>query len=96
MIHLSIFLLVLSGFVLILLSMARHRQDWLRSRPCPASSFALRIIGFGALTSAFAVAGAALGWAYGAVTWFGWLTMAAFLVVTLNTNRERILRKGRR
>ncbi|WP_395334829.1 DUF3325 domain-containing protein [Novosphingobium sp. BL-8H] len=95
MIHAGIFLLSLGGFVLLLLSLARHQQDWLRRKlPLPLTG-TLRLSGFATLMIAFVVAGAGLGWGYGAVAWFGWLSVAAALVVTTNTNRERIMRKAR-
>jgi hypothetical protein len=95
MIHATTFLLSLAGFALLLLAMLRHQQDWLRRRLSPAHGRALRLSGFAALALALAVAGVGLGWGYGAVAWFGWLTFAAALVVTINTNRERIVRKVR-
>lgn len=95
MIHAAIFLLTQGGFVLLLLAMARHQQDWLHRKLPTARGSALRLSGFAALALAFTVSGAGLGWGYGAVAWFGWLTIAAALVVTANTNRERIVRKVR-
>lgn len=95
MIHSITFLLLLGGFVLLLLAMPRHQQDWLRRKLPHASGRALRCCGFAALALAFLVAGVGLGWGYGAVAWFGWLTVAAALTVTANTNRERIMRKVR-
>lgn len=95
MIHAATFLLSLFGFALLLLAMPRHQQDWLRRKLPPTLGRALRLSGFAALALAFAVAGACLGWGYGAVAWFGWLTMGAALAVTANTNRERIMRKVR-
>jgi predicted benzoate:H+ symporter BenE len=95
MIHASIFVLALGGFVLLLLAMARHQQDWLRRKLPAALGRTLRLSGFAALALAFAVSGVGLGWSYGAVVWFGWLTIAAALIVTTNTNRERIMRKLR-
>lgn len=95
MIHAATFLLSLFGFGLLLLAMPRHQQDWLRRKLPPTLGRAFRLSGFAALTLAFAVAGAGLNWGYGTVAWFGWLTVAAALVVTANTNRERIMRKVR-
>ena len=92
MIHLIIALPALLGFVLLLLAMARHQQDWLRRKLSPPKSRALRRSGLGALALAFVVAGFGLGWAYGALVWFGWLSVAAALVLTAQTNRERIQR----
>ncbi|EIZ77139.1 membrane protein [Novosphingobium sp. Rr 2-17] len=95
MIHAAIFFLSLGGFVMLMLGMARHQQDWLRRKLRPALNCTLCLSGFTALTLAFALAGAGLGWEYGAVSWFGWLTIAAALVVIANTNRERIMGKVR-
>ncbi len=95
MIHAVIFLLALCGFVLLLLAMPRHQQDWFPRKLRAELRRALRLSGFAALALAFGVSGAGLGWGYGAVTWFGWLTVAAALVVTANTNRERIMRQVR-
>ena len=75
--------------------MPRHQQDWLRRKLSPASGRALRLSGFAALALAFVVAGAGLGWGYGTVAWFGWLSGAAALTVIANTNRERLMRKVR-
>jgi hypothetical protein len=93
MIHAAIFLLSLAGFALLLLAVPRHQQDWLRRKLATMLGHALRLSGFATLALAFAAAGAGLGWGYGAVAWFGWLTVAAALVVTANTNRENIMRR---
>lgn len=90
MIHVAIAVPALLGFVLLLLAMARHQQDWLRRKLGPRRSTALRRAGFGVLALAFGIAGLGLGWAYGMVVWFGWLSAAAALVMTAQTNRERI------
>jgi len=95
MIHAATFLLSLVGFPLLLLAMTRHQRDWLCRKLSPARCRSLRLSGFIALAMAFAVAGAGLGWGYGTVAWFGWLTIAASLVITVNTNRERIMPKVR-
>ncbi|HUD28894.1 MAG TPA: DUF3325 family protein [Novosphingobium sp.] len=92
MIHVAIAAPALLGFALLLLAMARHQQDWLRRKLGQRTSRLLRRGGFAALALAFAVAGRGLGWAYGAVAWFGWLSAAAVLVLAAQTNRERILR----
>lgn len=92
MIHLAIGALALSGFVLLLLAMPRHQQDWLRRKLAARITTTLRWSGFGALALAFIVAGLGLGWAYGSVAWFGWLSVAAVLVLAAQTNRERIQR----
>lgn len=95
MIDLTIFTLSLTGFAALLLAMARHQQDWLGRKLPPPRSRLLRGIGFTQLALGFLCAGAGLGWAYGAVAWLGWLTLAAAAIVALHTNRERIMRRIR-
>lgn len=92
MIHLAIALPAILGFALLLIAMARHQQDWLRRKLTPRTGRMLRWNGFAALGLAFVFAGLGLGWAYGALVWFGWLSVAAALALTAQTNRERILR----
>lgn len=95
MIHCALFVLCLGGFILLLSAMVRHQQDWLRRKLSLARSITLRRCGFLSLALAYGVAGMDLGLAYGTVVWFGWLTVAAAVTVTLNVNRERILAKVR-
>lgn len=92
----AIFLLSLTGFGLLLLAMPRHQQDWLGSKLARIRSRALRLSGFAALALAFIVAGMGLGWAYGTVSWFGWLTIGAALAAVANINRERFMRALRK
>lgn len=95
MIHTAILTLSLGGFAVLMLAMPRHQQDWLRRKlPLPVSR-TLRLTGLAMLALAFVVSAAELGWAYGAVCWLGWLTMAATAIVAANTNRQRLLRKIR-
>jgi hypothetical protein len=89
-----IFLLSFAGFALLLLAMPRHQRDWLGRRLPPSGDRILRATGFVLLALAFAVAEIGLGYGYGVVAWFGWLTIAAALVVAVNINRARIHRKG--
>ena len=96
MTHIIVALLALAGFALLLMAMPRHQQDWLRRKLPARTGRLLRIGGFGLLTAAFAIAGIGLGWAYGAVAWFGWLSFGAALTLTAQTNRERILARLRR
>jgi uncharacterized membrane protein len=96
MTYAAIFLLSLLGFTLLLLGMQRHYQDWRGRKLFPTTGRALRLSGFAVLAVAFVVAGAGFGWGYGAVTWFGWLTVAAALVVVANINRGQVMRKVRR
>jgi hypothetical protein len=88
MIHAATFLPSLCGFGLLLLAMTRHQQDWLSRKLSPALTRTLRLSGFAALALAFVAAGTGFGWGYGAVAWFGWLTVAAALTVTANTMRK--------
>ena len=96
MTHVVVGTLCLAGFALLLMAMARHQQDWLRRKLAAPVSRALRWTGFGLLALAFLHAGSRLGWGYGAVVWFGWLTLASLAIVTVQTNRERIMRQVRR
>lgn len=96
MIDFVIFALSLAGFALLLLAFPRHQQDWLRRKLAPGAARTLRLSGFALLALAFLAAGLSLGWGYGVVVWLGWLTVAAALVVTAQTNRERILTRLRR
>lgn len=84
----------LAGFVLLLMAMARHQQDWLRRKLPPTTSRKLRGGGFALLALAFAAAVGGFGWAYGTLAWCGWMTVTALATVAANTNRERILRLG--
>lgn len=92
MIHFAVAICALLGFMLLLIAMTRHQQDWLRRKLAPRLSALLRWSGFAMLALAFVAAGLGLGWAYGAVVWLGWLSAAAALVLAAQTNRERILR----
>ncbi len=91
MIHLAIFVLTQAGFLLLMLAMTRHQQEWLRRKLPAARAVLLRRTGFILLALAFTLAGIGFGWGYGTVAWCGWLSAAAAIAVTLNVNRERIL-----
>ncbi len=105
-----VFLLALSGFMSLLWSMRRHQHDWFDGALSHRHSRLLRLCGFGFIAAAFAVAGAGAGggageraavgagavWGYAAVSWFGWLTVAATLAVTAQTNSARLRRIIRR
>lgn len=95
MIHLAIALLSLAGFAALLLAMARHQADWLGRKLTLPASRRWRAAGFGLLALAFASAACGLGWAYGAVCWFGWLTIAAGIIVALHPCREELSRRVR-
>jgi hypothetical protein len=91
-----ILLLQLAGFCALLLASPRHQQDWLRRKRTTHTSSRLRACAFLLVVSAALPAGLGLGWRHGAVVWFGWLIIAAGLVVAINTNRDRILTRMRR
>lgn len=93
MIHFTLMLLALAGFAALLL--ARHPQDWLGRKLAPRALRMLRAVGFALLALGFAGAGWGLGWAYGAVCWFGWLTAAAGVIVMLHTHRDALTRRIR-
>lgn len=95
MIDAALFLLSLTGFILLLLATARHHESWLGRKLTSPLGRALRLSGFMSLALAFVVAGAGVGWAYGTLAWFGWLTVAGALVVAVNTNCDQIMRKVR-
>lgn len=98
MIALALFLTSVAGFALLLVAMTKHQRDWMGRKLPDRTSRGLRLAGFAALALGFPIAGGAHGWAYGAVAWFGWLTIGAVLAVTANINRERLQRiigKGR-
>ena len=96
MIHVAILLLSLGGFASLLLAMPRHQQDWLHGKLGATACNIARRSGFMLLALAFVVAGGGLGWGYGAVAWFGWLSVAAAIVVTANLNRARLLHLARK
>ncbi|WP_232495548.1 DUF3325 domain-containing protein [Novosphingobium kaempferiae] len=95
MIHAVILMLQLAGFSGLLLAFQRHQQEWLRRRLATNTARHLRLGGFLSLAVAYAPAGLVFGWGEGTVIWVGWLTIAAGLVVAINTNRERILSRVR-
>jgi inner membrane protein involved in colicin E2 resistance len=96
MIQTAIVGLSLVGFALLFLAIPHHQQDWMRRKLSPSLARALRRSGFATLGLASVLAGTGLDWAYGALVWFGWLTLAAALVVAAHSNRERIRRTVRR
>ncbi|WP_068079456.1 DUF3325 domain-containing protein [Novosphingobium rosa] len=96
MTHLLTALPCLLGFALLLTAMARHQQDCLKRKLPARASRLLRATGLALLTIGFIIAGLGLGWAYGSVSWFGWLSVGAVLTLTVQTNRERILARLRR
>jgi len=92
MTDLAVFVIALTGFALLFLAKPRHQQDWLNARLSSAAGRGLRLAGAALIVASFVIDGLVLGWGYGSVCWFGWLTLAAILVVALNSNRARLLR----
>lgn len=92
MIALALFLTSAAGFALLLAAMTRHQRDWLGRKLPDGTSRNLRLGGFALLALGFMIAGGMHGWAYGAVVWFGWLTVGAALAIAANINRERLQR----
>lgn len=92
MIDLIVLLLCLAGFGLLLIALPRHQQDWMRRKLTAAVSRHCRQAGFAFTGLALLLSVADEGWARGTVIWVGWLTAAAMIVVTVQMNRERILR----
>ncbi len=86
--HAAIFLLSLCGFSLLFIATPRHQPLWLRVHLRVWGAAVLRTLGFLFLLSGFAVAACGLGWGYGAVTWFGWLTATALVVILANLARR--------
>lgn len=95
MTHFAGFVLSLGGFVLLMLATTRAQQDWLKWKLAPSVGKTLRIGGFCLLGAAFVLAGAVLGWGYGTACWCGWMTLAAGLVITANSNHARLTGKGK-
>lgn len=71
------------GFACLCLAMDRHQRDLLGRRLSDSASRRLRLAGFAAIALGLATAIAALGWGYGAVLWFGLLTLGAAPIVAL-------------
>ncbi|MBY8824032.1 DUF3325 domain-containing protein [Sphingomonas colocasiae] len=71
------------GFACLCLAMDRHQRDILGRRLSDSASRRLRLTGFAAIALGLATAIAALGWGYGAVLWFGLLTLGAAPIIAL-------------
>lgn len=71
----------LGGFGILALSMHRHHRDVVGHAPSRRWMFGLRCVGGGLLALSLAMRVSAAGWAVGAVSWLGLLTVAALLVV---------------
>ena len=71
------------GFAFLCLAMDRHQRDLLGRRLSATGSHRLRLAGFAMIALALILSIAALGPAYGAVLWFGLLTIGAMPIVAL-------------
>lgn len=94
MTHAATALLCLAGFTLLLLGLPRQQSLWLRQPFSPTPGRLLRASGFICLVIAWWVAGRHAGFGYGSVIWFGWASLAAMAVITLNA-RQWSLKRGR-
>ncbi len=85
--HTLIFLLALAAFAMLLLSMRAHQRQWLAHALSPRVSVGLRIGAAALLAFALVIAARSVGAAEGAILWCGWLTVAAAVVVAVNSRR---------
>ncbi len=81
MIHLLAILLALAGFALIAMSMGRHQADMAGRRLGPIASRRARAGGYALLVLVFLLDLAAFGPPYGAIAWFGHLSIGAWSIV---------------
>lgn len=85
MMPLLCFLTALAGFALMGLSQTDHHR-WARGRaPVRALARNLRIAGAVLIGASFFPAAAAWGWAFGSVTWLGFLSLAAGILLIIRT-----------
>lgn len=74
-------LLSIAGFVLLAAAMARHQVE-IAGRRLPAEQARIvRIAGFGLLMAALLLDWAVFGAGYGAVAWFGHLSIGAWVII---------------
>jgi hypothetical protein len=71
------------GFAFLCFAMDRHQRDLLGRRLSITDSHRLRLAGFSMIALGLILSIAALGPAYGAVLWFGLLTLGAMPIVAL-------------
>ncbi|OWQ95208.1 DUF3325 domain-containing protein [Sphingopyxis witflariensis] len=81
MIDLFATLLALCGFALLSISMPRHQADMAGGKLAPAASRRARVGGYALLFAVLVLDGFAFGAAYGAIAWFGHLSIGAWSVV---------------
>lgn len=89
MIHMLAILLALSAFALLAMSMPRHQQDLVGRKLASAVSRRARVGGYALLLSVFVLDAFASGAAYGAVLWFGHLSIGAWGMVAWLCVRAR-------
>ena len=87
--HLLAILLALAGFALIALSVGRHQADLAGYRPGPAISRRARLGGYLLLAAVFVLDLVTFGATYGAIAWFGHLSIGAWGVVAWLCLRAR-------
>lgn len=92
MIHLALFLICASGFLLLCLSQPRHGQTFTGQRTAYRAQTMLRIGGAALLLLALVVAWQMLDWGTGSVAWLAHLSAGALLVIFL-LNRRSAARK---
>ncbi|WP_415163419.1 DUF3325 domain-containing protein [Ottowia sp.] len=74
-------LLALLGFTALCLGMDKHYEKHLRHPPTPWRLRGLRALGWLCLALSFAASIAAAGWQIGPLLWFGWLSVAGYVLV---------------
>lgn len=89
MIHLLAILLALSGFALLAVSMPRHQTDLVGRKLARAASRRVRVGGYALLLAVFLLDGFMSGAAYGAILWFGHLSIGAWGMVAWLCIRAR-------
>lgn len=88
MIHLLLFVLTTAGFGLLCLSRERHQRDLIGRKLGIRTRNFVRWSGISILVAAFVLAGDRLGWAVGALEWFGLSSVGAILTMGLLSRRS--------
>lgn len=83
MIHLLLFVLASSAFLMLCLARDRHQRDVLGRKLSATTAKRLRAGAAACLLLAFLLAGLKLGWGYGTVEWLGQLSAGALVTVFL-------------
>ena len=89
MTHVLVILLAFAGFAALALPMKRHRQAMIGRRLSDREGNLARTGGSLLIAASLVLAMAALGSAYGAIAWFGHLSVAAWAVMALLSWRAR-------